>query len=67
MENLKTIEGCLSVKELGEAIKRHAELMVDYSEDSSFNSVRLNGMRNLCNLYERYNNELRRIEKRRAV
>jgi len=67
MKNLKTIEGCLSVKDLGKAIKRHAELMVDYAEGSSFNSAYLNGMRNLCNLYERYNNELKRVEKRRAV
>jgi|GEM_PF-6787530 len=58
MKNLETIEGCLSVEELGVALKRHAELMVDNSTDGFVNRLRLEGMRALCDLYEKYNNRL---------
>ena len=67
MKNLKKLDGCLSVKDLEIALKRHAKLMFDDSANSYTNNIRLTAMLSFCDLYEKYNNKLIKQEQKQLM
>ncbi len=59
MKNLETIDGCYSPKEMINEIFINASLMAELGADTEINNIYLKRMRNLCILYEMYNEKLK--------
>jgi len=59
MKDLKTIDGCYSPKEMINEMFINTSLMAELGANTEINNIYLKGMRNLCNLYEMYNEKLK--------